>query len=248
MARQRTDAEKWAILEHCLQLERTGGDILGFLRGQGFLSPRATWINYQREWLERKPDRISDGKPKGEMNMSKITLEQKKNAVKIAVGGGNPLTYLKQIGSKNPSAAWYMIKKQLQSADPETYEKLQKRQEQEQEKTAAEAMQGMKDAVDEFVDGVTQSRAPELVAKVDGPVVMETPDGDKIEVETVQKQPDYEITAIRDRNLGEFHFDHDRNSIEWRTGAGDEVLMSIAGWRMLMDRLPEILKVLGVSA
>lgn len=246
MAKQRTEAEKWAILEHCLQLERSGGDILGFLRGQGFLSPRATWINYQREWLERKPDRISDGKPKGEMNMSKITLEQKKNAVKIAIGGGNPLTYLKQLGSKNPSAAWYMIRKQLQSADPETYEKLQKRQ--EQEKTAAEAMNGMADAVDEFVDGVTQSRAPELVAKIDAPVTIRTPDGAEIEVQKDQEQMHYEITAIRDANLGEFHFDHDRNSVEWRTGAGEEVLMGVDGWRILADRLPEILKVLGVRA
>ena len=248
MARKRTEAEKWAILERCLLLEKAGGDILGFLRGQGFLSPRATWFNYQREWLERKPAHFTDGKPKGEMNMSKITLEQKKNAVKIAVGGGNPLTYLKQIGSKNPSAAWYMIKKQLQIADPETYEKLQKRQEQEQAKTAAEAMQGMKDAVDEFVGGVVEARTPELVAKVDGPVVMETPDGAEIDVQKDQEQIHYEITAIRDRHLGEFHFDHDRNSVEWRTGDGEEVLMSMAGWRMLMDRLPKILKVLGAEA
>ena len=178
--------------------------------------------------------------------MSKITLEQKKNAVKIAIGGGNPLTYLKQIGCKNLSASWYMIKKQLQSADPEAYEKLQKRQ--ESEKTLEEAMHGMKDAVDEFVDGVTQSRAPELVAKIDAPVTIRTPDGTEIEVQKDQEQPDYEITAIRDRNLGEFHFDHDRNSVEWRTGDGEEVLMSIAGWRMLMDRLPKILKVLGAEA
>ena len=56
------------------------------------------------------------------------------------------------------------------------------------------------------------------------------------------------MTAIMDQNLGEFHFDCDRNSVEWRTGAGEEVMLSVDGWRMLMDRLPEILKVLGVSA
>lgn len=177
--------------------------------------------------------------------MSKITLEQKKNAVKIAVGGGNPLTYLKQIGSKNPGAAWYMIKKQLQSADPEAYEKLQKRQ--ESEKTLEEAMQGMKDAVNEFVDGVTQSRAPELVANVDGPVVMETPEGGQIEI-APRKENVFEITAVRNKHLGEFHFDRDHNSLEWRTCAGEKVLMDVDGWRMLADRLPEIMKVLGVYA
>lgn len=193
--------------------------------------------------------------------MSKITLEQKKNAVKIAIGGGNPLTYLKQIGSKNPGAAWYMIKKQLQSADPEAYEKLQKRQ--ESEKTLEEAMQGMKDAVDEFVDGVTQSRAPELVAKVDGPVIVETQEGgqvqmvggvtitnDEIKIMNPYLSNGMAISAIYDEKLGEFYRnqrDEDKSRfIEWRTGYGDEVILSVDVWKMMADRLPEIMKVLGV--
>ena len=57
----------------------------------------------------------------------KITDSQKKRAVEIAMKGGDPLDYLKQCGSKNPSAHWYMIKKQLLKKDPERYERLLKK-------------------------------------------------------------------------------------------------------------------------
>lgn len=99
-----------------------------------------------------------------------------------------------------------------------------------------------------------QKADPETFAKLpasfrkDAPVIVETPEGNRIEVGQLRQVPTMTVTAIRDDNLGEFHFDCDRNSVEWRTGAGEEVLMGVDGWRILADRLPEILKVLGVRA
>lgn len=54
----------------------------------------------------------------------KITLEQKKKAVEIALGGGDPRDYLKACGSKNPDAHWYYIKNKLKETDKKTYYKL----------------------------------------------------------------------------------------------------------------------------
>lgn len=51
----------------------------------------------------------------------KITLEQKKKAVEIALGGGDPREYLKACGSKSPDAHWYYIKNRLKETDPGTY-------------------------------------------------------------------------------------------------------------------------------
>lgn len=220
MAKQRTEEEKEAILVHCLELEATGGDILGYLWSQDYLTPRATWFNYQREWLGRKPYQYTDGKPRKGENDMKLTLENKKRAVEIAVSGASPMPFLRSLGIKNASATWCLIKKGLQKADPETYARL---------------------------PASFRKDAPELVANVDGPIVMETPEGGQIEI-APKKENVFEITGVRDKNLGEFHFDRDRNSLEWRTGAGEEVLMSVDGWRMLADRLPEIMKTLGVSA
>ena len=53
-----------------------------------------------------------------------ITLEQKKQAVEIAISGGDPVDYLKKCGSKNASAHWFYIRKVLKEKDPEKYAKL----------------------------------------------------------------------------------------------------------------------------
>lgn len=105
-----------------------------------------------------------------------ITLEQKKKAVDIALAGGNPLTFLAECGSANPGNMWWTIKQNLKEVDPEKYEKLPKRLNtsekavpgipidrieapampqkaetpEEPEVTLADAMNGMKDAADEF--------------------------------------------------------------------------------------------------
>ena len=57
----------------------------------------------------------------------------------------------------------------------------------------------------------------------------------------------YEVTAIRDPQLGEFYFDAKYNCIDWRTLEGDEVSLPIAGWQTLAEQIPEILGVLGVK-
>lgn len=59
-----------------------------------------------------------------EMKQHKLTQEQKKQAVQIAIQGGDPLEYLKKSGAKNPSAAWWYIRKTLSEADPEKYREL----------------------------------------------------------------------------------------------------------------------------
>lgn len=57
--------------------------------------------------------------------VEKVELSEKaRKALEIAVAGGNPIEFLKDEGSKNPSAAWYNIKMQAKEKDPETYAKL----------------------------------------------------------------------------------------------------------------------------
>ena len=65
---------------------------------------------------------------KGSKMVKKIGDEQKAQAVRIALGGGNPLPYLKQCGSKNPSASWAYIKNCLAKKDPDTFAKIEAEQ------------------------------------------------------------------------------------------------------------------------
>ena len=61
------------------------------------------------------------------MKRAKIGLEQKKQAVQIALAGGNPLKYLESKGVKDPHNMWYKIKLDIKEKDPATYELLPQR-------------------------------------------------------------------------------------------------------------------------
>lgn len=87
--------------------------------------------------------------------------------------------------------------------------------------------------------------------KVEGPVIAETPEGERVlalkpvKAPTPIKHTDFEVSAIRN-SLGEFYFDKKYNAIDWQTIEGDEVSLSPAGWRELVDVLPDVMTVLGV--
>ena len=96
-------------------------------------------------------------------------------------------------------------------------------------------------------DGIAQ-------VKVDGALRIETPEADMIEiVETpentkrvIKRRGDFEISAIRDAELGEFYYDIKYNSIDWRAPDGTEVSIPPRHWKQLHEKLPQILHILGV--
>ena len=161
----RTFEEKAAIVEHCIELEKTGGDILGYLWSQNYYTPRATWCNFQREWLHRKPYEYTDGKPKkkGEAIMKSkfiVTPEIRDEAIRIAINGGDPRNYLTGMGSQNGMSSWTKILMELKKTNPEKFAKLPKR-----------------------IGKAEVPEAPEMpTLKVDGPLKIETPEGNTIKV------------------------------------------------------------------
>ena len=208
MATMRTPKERAAIAARCVELEKEGGDILGYLWSENYLTPRATWCNIQREWLGRKPYEFTDGKPgkkrkerkKVENRRAKITDEQRAEAVRIALDGGDPREYLEGLGFADGQTTWYKIKEHYKDKAPDVYAQIPKRipvnglknkaakkaetpetvlgrpkEDFEKAPTLADAMAGMKDAAETFFGQV-----PAL--KVDGAVRIETPEAEKVEV------------------------------------------------------------------
>lgn len=57
-------------------------------------------------------------------NSHKLTREEKEKAVELAIGGKDPLSYLRERGAQNPSAAWWYIKKTLAKSNPKLLEKI----------------------------------------------------------------------------------------------------------------------------
>ena len=261
MAVPRTWEEKMDILDHCMELEKTGGDILGYLWSQDYLTPRATWCNYQREFLHRKPYEFTDGKPKKKgartmngMNRKTIAARQKRlDELKQRIGAGMGIrAALADMGYTGQSAGqtYRQIRNFAQENDPEVYAILPER---------------ISDA-----DTPVVISAPEMpTVKLDGPLTIETPEASQAQVTessiTISKDKivaavskpkitkpvmydELEVSAVRDHDLGEFYRDHDHNCIDWRNPFGDEVSLGVAGWKTMAERLVKILNVLGVSA
>lgn len=268
MATMRTPEERMKIVENCVKLEKEGGDILAYLWSENYLTPRATWINFQREFLGRKPYQYTDGKPnerrrKNAMGKKpQVTPEVKEKAVQIAIDGGDPREYLrKDVGLKYPEGMWWKIRDELHDKDPEKYAKL----------PARLPRSGWKnhDAVFQTSD---QKKPEKETPKKTGPDgkeyekleleagknyelnVAETPEKKRIldgvdmtKVTAPVNFGGYEVTAVRDAELGEFYFDRKYNTIDWRTPDGDEISMGPVGWRNLARQIPEVLGILGVK-
>lgn len=112
------------LAKECVAVEKAGGSVREFLAEHGCISPWGTWYRLQKEELHRSESQITSGKGDANKLSRKITLEQKKKAVQIAIEGGDVLEYLRQLGSKNPSGLWWTIKNDVKAADPELYAKI----------------------------------------------------------------------------------------------------------------------------
>ena len=144
MARMRTPEEREAIALECIKLEQEGGDILAYLWSQDYYTPRATWCNIQRQYLNRKPYEYTDGKPKKTGRKAKpMPRKGDLKAIAQAVAeeieaGRDYKLYMEGIGYKEPQAALAYIRKQLKKTDPELVERLYVRKAQEKPKEAQE--------------------------------------------------------------------------------------------------------------
>ncbi len=205
--------------------------------------------------------------------MKKLTLEQKKKAVQIAVDGGNPLGFLESLGIRNSAEAWGKIKNHLKEYDPDTYAKLPKRLPQRTRTVSAPAVRTAEEPKPENVElvydpGIEKEYRAEQKAKKEGTpadaiqgmteaatqffgacedmgLKMETPEKPKI-----TRPVNYDgldVVAVHHPVLGEFYHDRKYNYIDWTNECGDEVSMRPEIWKLFVAELPKIMAVLGVN-
>ena len=186
-----------------------------------------------------------------EYAMKKITLEQKKQAVEIAVSGGNPLEYLKKCGSKKPDGLWYTIKENLKKVDPETYAKIPdfrgKTRTAKEPKTAGDAMIAMKEAADNFF-----SQCEDMGLKLEAPTPISGGEWERMETPEAPKPAPlvydgYTVCCIESKTFGRFYWDRDHNHLDWTTAEGEEVSFTPTGWKTFLEELPKVAAILGVE-
>ena len=172
--------------------------------------------------------------------MRKVTLEQKKKAVEIALAGGDCLGYLKSIGSKQPAALWYKIRQDLKEAEPETYEKLP-------ERIGAKPKEPKTVNADEYGNVVFDDKGI-FPLQQDEEITDDEPShflAEDVLQET--EEDDLEITAIRNKLLGRFQFDENYDVMVWNSPYGDEVVMDAEHWWKMADLLPRVLQKLKID-
>ena len=232
MARLRTEEEKSAIVAHCLELERTGGDILGYLWSENYITPRATWCNFQREWLHRKPYEFTDGKPKQKnerKNMSRLvfTDEQKAEAVRIAIEGGSPLPYIAGLGAKAPASVWANIRTLYKQQHPDIFAKIPQHK---QGWKAPKVDKGMPKQELQLEAGANYEVSVKEEPKITKPLMHS---GKK----AIGWQGDF----------GTYIYDAKHGYIDYESNDGEELSMPVEAWRNWLREIREVGLLLGVE-
>ena len=135
---KRENKERLQVLVELMDAVSDGRDAYDYLQGMGYADPKDTLRRLRitakkdapeiYQWMEQNGlldmRKEHSGKGVDKMSQNKLTREQKGKAVDIAIQGGDPLEYLKKCGAKNPTAAWWYIRKTLKEANQNKYLEL----------------------------------------------------------------------------------------------------------------------------
>ena len=192
------------------------------------MKDRIGWVDPQAEMTEEEIEAVTHGRPVGFRRLRKtarrgeqpaapagqeredrtmakyasshkLTREEKERAVELAISGGDPLDWLRTCGAKNPSAAWFYIKKTVAKADPKLYEKIPEKPGMVINESGQAVPVGIKQLPEKFEGGVTAQITDEA-AEWTPPVPADDPEAaDPLEgFEAVdvgqQKAPEADLT------------------------------------------------------
>ena len=168
---------------------------------------------------------LRKGETKGvEPVKREIPQEAKKEAVRIAIEGGDPIEYLGKY-SVNPAGMWTYIRSVVKKTDPETFAKIPNLR----EKPPKKSLQVEKPK--------KPTKAPADKPKQDTPKKAEEP----------ISQPDVQILRLESRKTGiEYSLSADRQRMVMESG-GDLLNVSIEQLPDFLQELPPICRQLGVK-
>lgn len=197
---------------------------------------RGYGLNQQIYFCSWKCLRTDEKKEK--INVRRLTDEQRKEAVRIHLEGGDAKKYLEEIGCAGPEAVWYSIRKKLKETDPETWAKVQAtipkspfQKKAEKPKTAGDAMAACAATADKFFQDCKDMGLLKNTGKERVPL----------------QYAGYTVCCIESKTFGRFYWDRDRNYLDWTTAEGEEIGFTPTGWKMFLEELPKVAAILGVS-
>ena len=183
---------------------------------------------------------LREAEKEGKFSMKKLTLDNKKHAVKIAMDGGNPLEYIRMCGISNAADCWSKIKADLKEKDPDAWEKLPKR-------LPNPVMDKKKEAPADAVTKAALQHPERPIVQIDGQVIVEKMMEQTPKITKPLAYDGYTVCCIESKTFGRFYWDRDHNHLDWTTGEGEEVSFTPQGWKMFLEELPKVAAILGVE-
>ena len=232
------------LARECLAIEKAGCSVREFLHGYGCISPWGTWYRLQREELGRKLWEIQDGK--GEMVMANITPEQREEAIEMAMAGKSPLPYLKECGCVKPGVAWHNIKRFMEKDEPERFAQLMAVSAKALDDSLKEYAQEETQKVETAIRTAEEAEKPKKTRKIRAEDIAKAPKAEEVAVSAPVFCETLQVAAVRDEQIGEFYFDTKYRTLDWRAPDGTEVSILPQTWHMVAEKLPQIMKILGI--
>ena len=185
---------------------------------------------------------LREAEKEGKFSMKKLTLDNKKHAVKIAMDGGNPLEYIRMCGISNAADCWSKIKADLKEKDPEAWEKLPKR-------LPNPVMDRNKEAPADAVTKAALQHPERPIVQIDGQVIVEKMMEQTPKITKPLAYSGFTVRAIEGKygrfscykidNIMYFNYE----SLDRR----EEIDMPIYKWKAFLEEIQEAAAVLGVE-
>ena len=127
---KRSPEQKKAFARQCLEIEKQGGDVLGYIeKNWPSYTPRACWYNLQKQYLGRHTNQLTEGKaisPEEErmMNLKRDKAAQLDAVLQLIEEKKDPILYLAEIGYRVPTQAWADLRIWARKHRPEDAAKL----------------------------------------------------------------------------------------------------------------------------
>ena len=180
--------------------------------------------NYFCSWrcLRAYDKQKEESKVKG--RQPALTKDQRDHAVNLALRGYSPISYIRSCGAESPINQWGMIRNVLKDNDPERFEQLPK------------TIKGLPEPPE---DGEPEEE--------DEPEAEETEPAEHV-IFRPTRVSGMAVRAV-EGEFGRYSFSasNERDWIDFETGDGDELSMTVDRWRGFIAELQDAARVLGVE-
>lgn len=197
--------------------------------------------NYFCSWrCLRAWDKQKEEKNKVKGRQPALTKGQRERAINLALAGYSPISYIRSCGAESPLNQWGIIRNALKDNDPEMFERLPK------------TIKGLPEPPNYGEPEEAEEDEPEEAEK-DEPEADDEPEAEETEpAEHVIFRPTrVSGMAVRavEGEFGRYSFSasNERDWIDFETGDGDELSMSVDRWRGFIAELQDAARVLGVE-